>query len=228
MAEALADGGELAVLTDVYVEAGARGVGVGELLLDAGHRVGAASGAASASTASPCPGMRESKNFFEAAGLVARAIVVHKRLGGPTVSGRRPEVCVGAIVVVDGPAAAGAPRPRAGGGVRGRCPADGWRRARPWPKRSCVSSPRRPGVEGVCGELLGWVERIADDHHFVILDFACTLLDDREPVAGDDAAEVAWVPSPTWPSCAWSRASPSSSTTRASSRPSSRRRPGIV
>ena len=50
------------------------------------------------------------------------------------------------------------------------------------------------GVEGVCGELLGWVERIGDDHHFVILDFRCTLLDDREPVAGDDAAEVAWVP----------------------------------
>ncbi len=50
------------------------------------------------------------------------------------------------------------------------------------------------GVEGVCGELVGWVERISEEHHFVILDFACTLLDDREPVAGDDAAEVAWVP----------------------------------
>jgi len=50
------------------------------------------------------------------------------------------------------------------------------------------------GLEGVCGELLGWVERIGADHHFVILDFRCTLLDDREPVAGDDAAEVAWVP----------------------------------
>lgn len=50
------------------------------------------------------------------------------------------------------------------------------------------------GVEGVCGELLGWVERITDERHFVILDFLCTLLDDREPVAGDDAVEVAWVP----------------------------------
>ena len=50
------------------------------------------------------------------------------------------------------------------------------------------------GVEGVCGELLGWVERIGEDHHFVILDFRCTLLDDRAPVAGDDAVEVAWVP----------------------------------
>jgi mutator protein MutT len=50
------------------------------------------------------------------------------------------------------------------------------------------------GVEGVCGELVGWVERVGHDHHYVILDFACTLLDDREPVAGDDAVEVAWVP----------------------------------
>jgi hypothetical protein len=28
----------------------------------------------------------------------------------------------------------------------------------------------------------------------VILDFRVTVLDDRSPVAGDDAAEAAWVP----------------------------------
>jgi 8-oxo-dGTP diphosphatase len=51
------------------------------------------------------------------------------------------------------------------------------------------------GLEGVCGELIGWVERLGDDYHFVILDFAVTLLDpETEPVAGDDAQEVAWVP----------------------------------
>ena len=51
------------------------------------------------------------------------------------------------------------------------------------------------GLEGVCGELIGWVERIGEDHHFVILDFSVTLLDpDAEPVAGEDAQEVAWVP----------------------------------
>jgi mutator protein MutT len=51
------------------------------------------------------------------------------------------------------------------------------------------------GLEGVCGDLLGWVERIGDDHHFVILDFTVTLLDPEvAPVAGDDAAEVAWFP----------------------------------
>jgi mutator protein MutT len=52
------------------------------------------------------------------------------------------------------------------------------------------------GLEGVCGELVGWVERIDDDHHFVILDFWVTVLDDAAPVAGDDAAEVEWVPLP--------------------------------
>lgn len=29
------------------------------------------------------PGNRETKNFFEASGLTARAIVVHRSLGGP-------------------------------------------------------------------------------------------------------------------------------------------------
>jgi len=51
-------------------------------------------------------------------------------------------------------------------------------------------------VEGVCGELVGWVERIGDEHHHVILDFRVDVLPDQEPVAGDDAAEAAWVPLP--------------------------------
>lgn len=50
------------------------------------------------------------------------------------------------------------------------------------------------GLEGICGPLLGWVERIGEGHHFVILDFTVTVLDPAEPVAGDDAAEAAWVP----------------------------------
>ena len=50
------------------------------------------------------------------------------------------------------------------------------------------------GLDGVCGEFLGWVERIGDDHHFVILDFSVVALDDGPPVAGDDAAEATWVP----------------------------------
>ncbi len=49
-------------------------------------------------------------------------------------------------------------------------------------------------LEGVCGEFVGWDERIGKDFHFVLLAFRVTLLDEVEPVAGDDAAEVAWVP----------------------------------
>jgi 8-oxo-dGTP diphosphatase len=50
------------------------------------------------------------------------------------------------------------------------------------------------GLEGVCGELVGWTEIIGGDGHFVILDFAVTVLEARPPIAGDDATEAAWVP----------------------------------
>ena len=50
------------------------------------------------------------------------------------------------------------------------------------------------GLEGVCAAFVGWVERIGDDFHHVILDFKVTLLESAEPTAGDDAAEAAWVP----------------------------------
>ncbi len=49
------------------------------------------------------------------------------------------------------------------------------------------------GLEGVCGPLLGWGERVDGDAHHVILDFEVTLLGGDQAVAGDDAAEVAWV-----------------------------------
>jgi GNAT superfamily N-acetyltransferase len=75
----MADGGLLAVLTDIYVESAARGVAVGELLLDACVAWATERGCLGID-ALALPGMRESKNFFEAAGLVARAIVVHRAL----------------------------------------------------------------------------------------------------------------------------------------------------
>jgi ADP-ribose pyrophosphatase YjhB (NUDIX family) len=49
-------------------------------------------------------------------------------------------------------------------------------------------------LHGVCGPLIGWVERIGPGWHYVILDFEVVLLDRGDPVAGDDAAEAAWVP----------------------------------
>jgi 8-oxo-dGTP diphosphatase len=45
-----------------------------------------------------------------------------------------------------------------------------------------------------CGPFVGWVERRGHGYHFVILDFAVTPTGAGSPVAGGDAAEVAWVP----------------------------------
>ncbi len=50
------------------------------------------------------------------------------------------------------------------------------------------------GMEGVCGQLIGWVELADDDHHLVILDFRVDLLEFAEPTAASDAAEARWVP----------------------------------
>ena len=50
------------------------------------------------------------------------------------------------------------------------------------------------GVRGVCQGLVGWLERTGPDHHFVILDFAVTVLGPEELAPGDDATAAAWVP----------------------------------
>ena len=78
--EQLEDGSRLARLTDIYVEVEARGVGVGEALIDDILAWGRAQGCFGVDSLA-LPGNRATKNFFEAHGLVARAIVVHRRLG---------------------------------------------------------------------------------------------------------------------------------------------------
>ncbi len=50
------------------------------------------------------------------------------------------------------------------------------------------------GLRGVCGPLVGWVERISEDHHFVIFDFEATVTGDLTPTAGGDASEARWWP----------------------------------
>jgi ADP-ribose pyrophosphatase YjhB (NUDIX family) len=50
------------------------------------------------------------------------------------------------------------------------------------------------GVEGVVMGLIGVAERIGDDHHFVILDYAVEVLAPAPPSAGSDADEARWVP----------------------------------
>lgn len=50
------------------------------------------------------------------------------------------------------------------------------------------------GIDGRCGRLLGWVERIEAGRHFVILDFIVEVSGPEEPTAGDDALDALWVP----------------------------------
>lgn len=106
----------------------------------------------------------------------------------------KPEVCVGAVVVLDGRLLL---IRRGHGPAQGEWSVPGGRvEAGELLAEAVVRElAEETGLEGVCGELIGWVERVGDGYHFVILDFAVTLLDpEAEPVAGDDAQEAAWVP----------------------------------
>lgn len=108
----------------------------------------------------------------------------------------RPELCVGAVVVHDGSLLLVR---RGHGPAAGEWSVPGGRveHGETLAEALVREVAEETGLECVCGELLGWVERIGegeDDHHFVILDFVATVLEHGEPVAGDDAAEVRWVP----------------------------------
>lgn len=79
--ELLDDGRQLGVIDELFVEEGLRGVGVGEAIMGAlleWFRAQRCSGI----DAFALPGMRATKNFFEASGFTARLLVVHHRLNG--------------------------------------------------------------------------------------------------------------------------------------------------
>jgi mutator protein MutT len=105
-----------------------------------------------------------------------------------------PQVCVGAIAVVDGRLLL---IRRGHGPAAGEWSVPGGRVEFGETLAEAVvrELAEETGLEAVCDDLVGWVERIADDYHFVILDFLVTVLDgpEKAPVAGGDAAEAAWV-----------------------------------
>ncbi len=79
--EPLVDGRRLGVVDDIFVEEGARAVGVGEAMLNdlvswlEGHGV-------IGIDAMALPGHRAAKNFFEESGFTARMLVMHRPAGG--------------------------------------------------------------------------------------------------------------------------------------------------
>lgn len=78
--EILRDGRRLGIIGDLYVEAEARGVGVGEALMDvllAWFRDEQCCGI----DATALPGNRSTKNFFEGSGFSARLLVMHHSFG---------------------------------------------------------------------------------------------------------------------------------------------------
>lgn len=79
--EQLHDGEDLGVIDELYVTPDARGVGVGEQVLAAVVAWCTERGCVGVD-ALALPGHRAAKNFFEGAGLTARAIVMHRSLRG--------------------------------------------------------------------------------------------------------------------------------------------------
>jgi GNAT superfamily N-acetyltransferase len=80
--EVLNDGSRLGVIDDIFVEEGARAVGVGEAMM--GDLVAwCESQGCTGMDAMALPGHRLTKNFFEESGFTARKLVMHHRLEDP-------------------------------------------------------------------------------------------------------------------------------------------------
>jgi N-acetylglutamate synthase-like GNAT family acetyltransferase len=77
--EVLNDGSKLGVVDDIFVDEGAREVGVGECMLGDLVSWCQAQGCAGMD-AMALPGHRSAKNFFEESGFTARKLVMHHRL----------------------------------------------------------------------------------------------------------------------------------------------------
>jgi 8-oxo-dGTP diphosphatase len=104
-----------------------------------------------------------------------------------------PQLCVGAIVVLDGRLLL-VQRANDPGAGEWSVPGGRVEPGELLAEAVVRELAEETGLEGVCGELVGVVERFGDDHHFVILDFSVTVLSDEQPVAAADALDARWVP----------------------------------
>ncbi len=237
-------GPEVVAVEAIYVQPGARAIGVGEALVD--EVVAWAEDHGCVGVDIPAlPGNRRAKAFCEDNGFVARLLTMHRALaaGGRSPAGLEAAAGEGSPAGLEPAPTAAAAADEAsggrettghvGGGVRPAPAPTPGPRARP---EACVGAiatdgnrlllvrrgrgaaagtwsvpggrveggetlaeavlrelAEETGLEALCGDVVGWVERIDDTHHFVIFDFAVTVIGELEPVAGDDAAEAAWV-----------------------------------
>lgn len=103
-----------------------------------------------------------------------------------------PEVCIGGIAVDNDQLLLIRRRNEPG---RGRWSIPGGRVERGETTAEAVvrELAEETGLDALCDEFVGWVERISEDHHFVILDFKVTVLSSEPPRPGHDASEAAWV-----------------------------------
>jgi len=77
--QAMTDGQNLGVISDLFTHPDARGVGIGELMMKLVVEWCQERGCIGVDAVA-LPGNRETKNFFETFGLKARAIIVHRSL----------------------------------------------------------------------------------------------------------------------------------------------------
>jgi 8-oxo-dGTP diphosphatase len=105
----------------------------------------------------------------------------------------RPEVAVGAVVVEDGRLLM-IRRGRPPGLGRWSVPGGRVEFGETLAEAVVREVLEETGLEVLCGPLLGWKESIEPGHHLLIFDFVADAIDLVDPVAGDDAVEVAWVP----------------------------------
>ena len=103
----------------------------------------------------------------------------------------RPELCVGAVAIEDG---ALLMVQRAAEPGLGQWAIPGGHVEAGESLISAVVRELREetGLEGLCGPLLGWVERAGTSHHHVILNFEVTVLGSGQPVGGDDVRDARW------------------------------------